>query len=289
MGNFKETPFNELTFGIIGLGLIGGSYARALRELGVRRILGMDRSRGIANACRSAHLVDELIGQDGSGMEEADVVICCIYPGDLYGFLEERKGHLRPGALVTDVSGIKDDMPRKIQAMLPAGVEFISGHPMAGRQGSGLGMSDASIFDGANYIIVPTEENSSEAIVWMTEFAERLGCGNTVQISGEEHDRIIAYTSNLPHLLAVSLLNSRSFDESTKQFIAGSFRDATRVADINPELWKDLFLGNRENVLQEIDNFREQLDCWEKLLRDNDGEGLTKIMEEAAEKSRRLY
>jgi prephenate dehydrogenase len=193
------------------------------------------------------------------------------------------------GILMTDATGVKGTIPLEIQGLLPEGCEFISGHPMAGRQGSGLGMSDAAIFNNSNYIIVPTENNTPEAINWLEAFAEALGCARSVKVSMEEHDKIIAYTSDLPHITAVALVNSASYNENTQYFIAGGFRDATRVADINPDLWSDLFLSNRDNVIAEIENYQNQLERWKTAIEENDRDALKEIMREAGPRRRMLY
>ena len=286
---YQEKPLRELTFAIVGLGLIGGSYAKALRNLKVRKILGMDISHGIARACLNANMIDEVVETDGSNLKEADVIICSVYPEAVVGFVRQNLQNFAEGMLMTDATGVKGTMPREIQELLPESCEFISGHPMAGRQGSGLGMSDAAIFNNSNYIIVPTEKNTPEAVNWLEEFAKALGCARSVRVSMEDHDKIIAYTSDLPHITAVALVNSASYNENTQYFIAGGFRDATRVADINPDLWSDLFLSNRENVIAEIENYQSQLERWKKAILENDREALKAIMREAGPRRRMLY
>ena len=287
--HYQEKPLRDLTFAIVGLGLIGGSYAKALRNLRVKKILGMDISHGIARACLNANMIDEVIEADGSNLKEADVIICSVYPEAVMGFVRQNVQNFAEGMLMTDATGVKGTMPREVQKLLPEGCEFISGHPMAGRQGSGLGMSDAAIFNNSNYIIVPTEKNSPEAVNWLEDFAKALGCARSVKVSMEEHDKIIAYTSDLPHITAVALVNSASYNENTQYFIAGGFRDATRVADINPDLWSDLFLSNRDNVIAEIENYQSQLERWKKAIVENDREALKEIMREAGPRRRMLY
>ncbi|MCI2097891.1 MAG: prephenate dehydrogenase [Succiniclasticum sp.] len=288
-GFFGGRPLEDLAFAIVGLGLIGGSYAKALRNLRVRRVLGADISHGIARACRNANLIDDIIEPGGPSLSEADVVLFCLYPSAVEAYIREHGSEFRPGMLVTDATGVKGKLPETIQSLLPAGCEFLSGHPMAGRQGSGLGMSDAAIFQGASYILVPTERNTAVARAWMEQFARALGCARTVAVTAAEHDRIIAYTSDLPHITAVSLVNSSSYSENTKYFIAGGFRDATRVADINPELWSDLFLANGENVLAEIEKLQKQLDRWHRAVADKDRGALQDILREAGPRRRQLY
>ena len=124
---------------------------------------------------------------------------------------------------------------------------------------------------------------------WLEEFAKALGCARSVKVSMEDHDKIIAYTSDLPHITAVALVNSASYNENTQYFIAGGFRDATRVADINPDLWSDLFLSNRDNVIAEIENYQSQLERWKKAIVENDREALKEIMREAGPRRRMLY
>ena len=286
---YQEKPLRDLTFAIVGLGLIGGSYAKALRNLKVRKILGMDISHGIARACLNANMIDEVVEEGGRNLKEADVIICSVYPEAVVGFVRQNVQNFAEGMLMTDATGVKGTMPREIQELLPEGCEFISGHPMAGRQGSGLGMSDAAIFNNSNYIIVPTEKNTPEAVSWLEDFAKALGCARSVKVSMEDHDKIIAYTSDLPHITAVALVNSSSYNENTQYFIAGGFRDATRVADINPDLWSDLFLSNRDNVIAEIENYQSQLERWKKAIVENDRETLKKIMREAGPRRRMLY
>ena len=286
---YQEKPLRDLTFAIVGLGLIGGSYAKALRNLKVRKILGMDISHGIARACLNANMIDEVVEEGGRNLKEADVIICSVYPEAVMGFVRQNVQNFAEGMLMTDATGVKGAMPREIQELLPEGCEFISGHPMAGRQGSGLGMSDAAIFNNSNYIIVPTEKNSPEAVSWLEDFAKALGCARSVKVSMEDHDKIIAYTSDLPHITAVALVNSASYNENTQYFIAGGFRDATRVADINPDLWSDLFLSNRDNVIAEIENYQSQLERWKKAIVENDREALKEIMREAGLRRRMLY
>lgn len=286
---FRSTDWQQLTFAVVGMGLIGGSYAKALRRLGVKKIIGVDTDGEVLRQAQEQALIDEAVLKVGAELKAADVVICSVYPAATLGFVKSAVTFLKSDVLITDATGIKGSLPEDVQRLLIGRMEFIAGHPMAGRQGSGLGMSQAEIFDGANYIVVPAAFNSSEAIAWLSSFAYAIGCGQVVRVDAAEHDRIIAYTSNLPHALAVALINSASYNENTKYFIAGSFRDGTRVADINPYLWSDLFLANRENVLQELAAFRQQLERWSEALTANDATALQEMMREAAAKRKDLY
>ncbi|WP_293556205.1 prephenate dehydrogenase [Phascolarctobacterium sp.] len=285
----RSTRWQELSFAIVGLGLIGGSYAKALRKLGVKQIIGIERDTKTLAEAKAQGLVDVALTAADASLRQANVIICAIYPEALVGFIGANVQFFNPDVLLTDVAGIKNDMIASGQALLKPGMEFISGHPMAGRQGSGLGMSDAHIFQNANYIIVPEQHNSEEAISWLESLALALGCKHTVRVTPAEHDATIAYTSNLPHVTAVALMDSASFNDKTRYFVAGSFRDGTRVADINPELWSNLFLANKEKVADEIDRYMEQLTLWRDALRSGDGEQLKALMRTAGERRRELF
>lgn len=286
---FRSTDWQQLTFAVVGMGLIGGSYAKALRRLGVKKIIGVDTDGEVLRQAQEQALIDEAVSKAGAELQAADVVLCSVYPAATLSFVKSAVPFLKSDVLITDATGIKGSLPEDVQRLLTGSMEFIAGHPMAGRQGSGLGMSQAEIFDGANYIVVPAAFNSNEAIEWLVCFAGALGCGQVVRVDAAEHDRIIAYTSNLPHALAVALINSASYNENTKYFIAGSFRDGTRVADINPYLWSDLFLANRENVLRELAALGQQLQRWSAALTAGDARALQEMMREAAAKRKDLY
>ena len=286
---FRSANWKKLSFAIVGLGLIGGSYAKALRVLGAKQIIGVERSEATLVQAKELGIIDLGMTAADERLAQAEVVICAIYPEAIANFIKSNVANFKKDVLITDVAGIKNNMIAEVQAVLPPGMEFISGHPMAGRQSSGLGMADAAIFHNANYIIVPEKGNSEAAIVWLETFAKALGCKSTVRVTPEEHDRTIAFTSNLPHVTAVALMDSASYSEKTKYFVAGSFRDGTRVADINPELWCALFLANKDKVADEIDKYMEQLELWRRALRAGDGETMKELMRTSAARRKELY
>ena len=282
-------PWSELKFAVIGLGLIGGSYAKALRQLGAGGIIGVELDEDTLRQAMQQGIIDVGVTVAGEELRQADIIICAVYPEAMTSFVAGSIQFFKDDVLLTDVSGIKGGLPMQVQSLLKPGMEFISGHPMAGRQGSGLDMASADIFANANYIIVPERYNTQAAVQWLEKFALALGCRHTVQVTPAEHDGIIAYTSNLPHILAVSLIDSASYNDKTKYFVAGSFRDGTRVADINPELWSSLLLANKDHVIEEIDKFAAQLDIWRQALKAGDADTLKKIMAQAARRRKELY
>lgn len=276
------------TVAIIGLGLIGGSFARGLRRIGTKHIMAIDPDEKSLQQAKQEGMVDEGYRAGSEALKRAGLIIFCTATDVMIRFLAENRRFFAPGTILTDVSGIKGDTAAAITALLPEGVDFIPGHPMAGREGKGYAMASADIFNQANYILVPLKENLESHIQAVTSMAMALGCAHVVRVSPEEHDRFIAYTSSLPHVLATTLVNSESMDAMTKYFVAGSFRDGTRVADINAPLWTSLFLANKENLLHEIDCFRKALTSFSNMLSAEDTEGLTRFLQQAAARRRDL-
>ena len=274
---------------IVGLGLIGGSYAKALKSQKVKRIIGMDRNHIISLMAKDEGYVTELADGNPELLREADVIICCMYPSAFVPFVREHVQYFKPDVLLTDVMGIKGSIPDQVDALLGRSMDFVPTHPMAGREGKGYSQSTSQIFQGANFILIRRANNLPDHEAWLRNMAYELGCARVVELTVEEHDSIIAYTSYLPHVMAVSLINSDSMQENTKYFVAGSFRDATRVADINAALWSDLFLLNKGPVLREINKLELQLEHWKSALQQDDREELEKIMEQAKKKRRDMF
>lgn len=254
-----ESDFTNLTVGVVGLGLIGGSYAKGLRKLGVKHIIGVDADDNTLHRAIAEKAVDEAFISATMFLKKAELIIFCLPANQMIKFIEENVACFHPQAILTDVAGIKGKTAEKIDELLGPDMDFVPGHPMAGREGSGFLQSDAAIFKKANYILVPQPTNKPEHVELIRRLAFALGCIHVIDVTPEEHDQLIAYTSSLPHVIATALVNSKSMDDKTKYFVAGSFRDGTRVADINAPLWAQLFFENKDNLLNEINNFRDSL------------------------------
>lgn len=274
--------FEGKTFAVVGMGLIGGSYAKRLKELSAR-VVGVNRSA----APLSEALADGTIDAAGEAhLGEADVVIFATPENVTEAFVRTHAGDFKAGAVLTDAAGVKQGGAARILSLLSRGVDFVSAHPMAGREGSGYEMADARIFDGANYILVPTPGNRPESLALVRALALALGSGHVAEVTPEEHDRIIAYTSDVLHAVAASIMNSPSFSEATKYFTAGAFRDMTRIADINSTLWTALFFDNRENVLEEIRRFQSALTRFTKALEMKDEAAMRAFLDTSRERKR---
>lgn len=284
-----QRKLQDITFAIIGLGLIGGSYAKALKNLKVKNVVGVDSNPIVAMMAKDEGFITENCNESMEPLKAADVIICALYPAAVLNFVRENVQYFKKNILFTDVIGIKGELLEQVDELLGSEQDFVSGHPMAGREGQGYGQSAAEIFNNANYILVPRPHNSTEKIAWLKNFAYELGCKNVVVVTPKEHDEIIAYTSNLPHVMAVALINSDSMTPNNKYFIAGGFRDATRVADINVALWADLFVNNRENVIGEIIKLQKQLNRWVNALEKGDKKELEQMMSSAKAKRKDLF
>ena len=268
---------------IIGLGVIGGSYAKALSDEGysvscitkdecdVRYAL----ENGLA-AKATTEVSPELIG-------EAELIIFALYPTVFIDWVEKYGALIKSGTLVTDVTGVKSSVVSRVQDMLGAGVEFISAHPMAGKERSGVEYSDPSVFRGANYIVTPTEKNTPEAIAVCRRLGEILGFSRISELSPEEHDEMIAFVSQLTHCIAVTLMNCTGH-RHLERYTGDSFRDLTRIAKINDKMWCELFMMNKDALLKEIDTFGAALANFRNLLSEGNEDEMRALMRESCEK-----
>jgi Prephenate dehydrogenase len=251
--------FSELNICIVGLGLIGGSIAKGLKDLRPKNLWAIDKNTDILRTAEEENAIDKGFLQAEDILEKSDIVILSLYPEDTVKFIIGNMDSFKSGCIITDTCGLKSAIIRLISKKLRDDIEFIGGHPMAGREAAGFYNSDKAIFYNSNYFITPTAQNSKEALDIVGSLITALGCKNIIAISPEEHDSVIAYTSHLPHILAVSLINCLDTREELKGLIGGSFKDATRVADINSKLWIELLLLNKENLMTTIDCFLDNL------------------------------
>ncbi len=263
---------------IVGLGLMGGSYAAGLSRRGYM-VSAIDRDETVLQYALGRGWI-ALGAVDGEPAEEllkaADYVIMALYPGDILPWLQKNKQFLKPGAMLTDLAGVKGCFVPEAQELLGSGHEFIPSHPMAGREKSGIENADDAIFTGANFLITPTEHNTGAGVAFARELAETLGFARITELSVEEHDRMIGYVSQLTHAIAVSLMNAND-DPLLPKVTGDSFRDLTRIADINEVLWSELFLANAPALTNEIEEFVTCLEQLKQKLNYGDKEGLQEM------------
>ena len=262
---------------IVGLGLIGGSYARVLRRFGFH-ISAITREQSSIDYALREGIIDEgSVELDENMIGEADLVIFALYPHVFVEWIEQNQGLLKSGALITDVTGVKRSVVSRVQGILRDDVEFIAAHPMAGREVSGVENSTDKMFIGANYIVTPTEKNTPEAIETCTELGRLLGFANVAVISPEEHDEMIGFLSQLTHCIAITLMTCND-KEDMEKFTGDSFRDLTRIARINDLMWSELFLENRDVLLEQMDMFMDKFSSLRSMLESGDVEGMRELM-----------
>ena len=268
---------------IVGLGLLGGSYARILKRFGFHISAITKEQSSIDYALRegiidegSAELDEKLIG-------EADIVIFALYPHIFVEWIEKNQHLLKSGALITDVTGVKCSIVYKVQEMLRSDVEFIAAHPMAGREVSGVENSTDKMFAGANYIVTPTDKNTPEAINTCMELGRLLGFSNVTTLSPEEHDEMIGFLSQLTHCIAITLMTCND-KENMEKFTGDSFRDLTRIARINDLMWSELFVENKAALLEQMNLFINKFTELKSMIENDDVEAMRKMMQHSTER-----
>ena len=268
---------------VVGLGLLGGKYALELTRAGFH-VDGINRSEGhLQYAVEHGYIAGGKTHDFEDLVRQADHIIFGLYPTALLDWFRTYGSLLKPGCIFTDVSGVKTGLVEPVQALCPAGVEFIASHPMAGRETSGVAHSAEVNFAPANFIITPTEKNTPEAIEWCRTLARTLGFARISVLSPAEHDHMIGYVSQLCHAIAVSLMCASDNTELAK-YTGDSFRDLTRIARINDKMWAELFLWNKDNLISEIDMFSDALATMRQKLVDDDREGLEKMFRLSTER-----
>lgn len=272
---------------IVGLGLIGGSYAEALTKAGFQ-VGAIDRSvESIEYALDKGIITEGTVRLDKDFVSKYRLIVFCLYPNTFVEWIREHQDLIAPGTLITDVSGVKVPVVYEVQRMLRPDLEFIGAHPMAGRERSGVGNSDCSVFKGANYLVTPTAANTPSAIERCKELGRRMGFGKITELSPEEHDEMIGFLSQLTHCVAVSLMTCRETSEMAK-YSGDSFRDLTRIAAINETMWSELFLLNRDVLIRQIDLFVGGMEKLKTAIADGDVETLKSVMKESSLK-RKLF
>ena len=272
---------------IVGLGVMGGSYAKALKKAGYFvRCITKDEG-DIAYALTNGMIDEGTTVPSADFIGKADLIVCALYPQTFIDWVKEYQPFFKKNAVLTDVTGVKGKVVDTVQALLREDVEFIAAHPMAGRERSGVLFSDDTIFQGANYIVTPTEKNTPEAIALCKDLGRALGFAVISELSCQKHDEMIAFLSQLTHCIAVTLMTSNQMD-GLERYTGDSFRDLTRIAKINDEMWSELFLLNRDTLLSQMEIFSKEFDRLRRLLADGDREGMREMMRLSTERRARF-
>ena len=279
-----------MNIAVVGLGLIGGSFCKALKKHTFHHIMGIDRSKETIAKALEYGAIDEEITPDR--LCEANLTIICLYPKAIVDFVKENAGNFKKGGIVIDSCGIKEYVVNECTPVLEEkGVIFVGTHPMAGREFSGFEYSQDDLFKGASFIITPTENTPQIAVDLLQTLAGSIEFGKAVVSTPQKHDEVIAYTSQLAHVVSNAYVKSPvmlNYDG----FSAGSFQDLTRVAKLNEFMWSELFMCNKTALLREINCILEHITEYRDAIVNNDTETLIKILRdgrELKEKSLELY
>ena len=262
---------------IVGLGLLGGSYARGLKRYGFHISAITKEQSSIDYALKEGIIDRGATAPDERIIGEADLVIFALYPHVFVEWIEQNQALFKSGALITDVTGVKRSIVYKIQEMLRPDVEFIPAHPMAGREVSGVENSTEKMFAGANYIVTPTDKNTDDAISTCMELGRLLGFANVTALSPEQHDEMIGFLSQLTHCIAVTLMTCND-TENMEKFTGDSFRDLTRIARINDLMWSELFVSNKDVLLDQMNKFMDKFNELKTMLETDDIDGMREMM-----------
>lgn len=262
---------------IVGLGLIGGSYAEALSKKGYEVGAIDQKQEAIDFALRKGYIASGKTSVDKDYVGKFDIVVFALYPHAFVEWIEKYQNCLKSGAIVTDVTGVKGGVVYDVQNALREDVEFIAAHPMAGRECSGVENAKAEIFEGANYIVVPTEKNTQEAIELCKDLGRELGFKHISELSVKQHDETVGFLSHLTHCIAVSLMVCKESGHLA-DYTGDSFRDLTRIAKINDEMWSELFLLNKDEIVEQMNLFEQHFGKLKECIQNDDREGIREMM-----------
>ncbi len=268
---------------IVGLGLLGGSYAQSLTRQGYE-VLAITRKQSTIDYALEHKMIAEGTTEiDPELIGKADIAVFALYPHVFIEWIEKNGKYFKKGAIITDVTGVKCAIVDKIQSLLPEGVEFIGAHPMAGREVYGIENSNEEMLKGANYIVTPNEKNTEYAIETCKELGRILGFGNITELSPQKHDRMIGFLSQLTHCIAVALMTCND-DQNLCRYTGDSFRDLTRIARINEDMWSELFMLNKDILISEIKAFSGELEKLRRAMETDDVETMKKMMRTSTER-----
>lgn len=273
---------------IVGLGVIGGGYAMALKEAGYKEVYGVDKNLDTLKKAKKLGIIKEGFVNEEEIISKVDLIVIALYPDLVKDFIVRNKDKFKKNTVITDVTGIKGLFIHDIIKILPEDIDFVFAHPMAGREKKGIDYATNEVFKGANFLIIENERNKEENMRLIEKLAYEMGFKNIQRIPSDFHDEIIAFTSQLPHILAVALINSDTEGRSTGDFIGDSYRDLTRIANINEKLWSLLFLGNKQNLLNVMDSFEEEFNKIKKCIKEDNEKELQELFIKSTKRREKL-
>lgn len=281
----------DLRYGIVGLGLMGGSIGKAIRDKilcvtdSCGKIYGTDINPSSLCQAVSEHVIDQGFSSEEVSfmLNECDVVFVCLYPHKTVEFLIDHKNDFKSGSIITDISGVKAELFEHFADFRREDVDFIPGHPMAGSEKEGYSASNGNVFSNHNYILMPIDSNKKENVLLLKNLITEIGFTRIVETTAQIHDHKIAFTSQLCHVIASALVDSAE-DTGVTAFGGGSFEDLTRIAMINAPLWTELFLANKKELVSHIENFEKSLSVIKSSIINDDASSLKNVLENVREK-----
>ena len=274
LGDFKKSGVK--TVGVIGLGLIGGSFAKAFKEHSNARVLGLDIDESICSFAKLDGTLDDILTDDNIG--ECDLIIPALYNQAIINFIKEKAPLIKKGALVIDTGGLKRRICQECYPIAEEyGFTFVGGHPMAGKKFSGYKYSTGKLFRDSSMIIVPKDPTDLNLFDHIKNVLEPCGFGSITICSPEKHDQMIAFTSEMAHIVSNAYIKSPTAREH-KGYSAGSYKDMTRVAWLNEDMWTEIFMENKDNLLFELDTIIKYLKEYRDALKHKDSETLHRIL-----------
>lgn len=276
-----------MNIAVIGLGLMGASLAGALHGFQEARIIGADKDETVCHEAEKSGLVERAWTDPGEAIKEADLVIFCVYARHIPEIISANIGLLKPGMIMADICGVKNQLYAKLKDIIPPFIDYIGLHPMAGKERDGFENADPAIYRNSGFIICPGSGTSEKAVEMMKSLAAHIGASRLAVVSPEQQDEIIAYTSSLMHISAAGLCLDYN-PSMTSAFTAGAFRDCTRVADINAEAWTELLMDNRGYTLDSLEKYMASLELFRKALSEQDAASLHSLLAAAGDNKRKM-
>lgn len=278
---------NKPTICIIGIGLIGGSMALALRGFHDCTIIGVDTNRQSVGAALKAGAIDKAYDTPEEAIPKADLVILCVYPHHIHDIVTQNAHLFQSGAIVCDVCGTKEHLYGGMHQYIPDDIDYIGVHPMAGKEVDGFLNAEGTLFQNTGFIIVPLEKTKQSSIDAMQEIAGYIGATRTAISTPHQHDAIIAYTSDLMHISATALCVNYHPDMNNV-YTAGAYRDCTRIANINPDLWTELFMANRAALIPTLQQYIDTLQAMQQSLQTEDRDAMQSLLKAAAQNKKAM-
>lgn len=282
---------NNITYGIVGLGIMGGSIAKAIKtnilndKESTGSVIALDKNTDSLNNALISNAIDKgfLPEQTTTFLSLCDFVFICLYPHSIINFLKQNKNNFKDNSIITDISGVKRELEDNIEDIKPNNADLIFGHPMAGGAKEGYQNSKSEYFKNHNYILIPHNFNKKENLILFEELIYKMGFSKIITTDSRTHDEKIAFTSQLCHVLASAMVETAD-DIDITSFAGGSFDDFTRIAMINAPLWTELFLSNKKELIKHIDKLKENLNSIEELIQSDNSKELEALLNDVRQK-----